>query len=347
VNLPDGSKIRISGTPEIDTKVAAELAERDHIARVREPQQPRKEVPLFGAFADEFLATYAEINNKPSEVQTKRQTFTHHVKPMFGKLRLDRIGPREIEGYKSEKIRAGYSPKTVNNHLIVLRKLLAVAVEWQMLDRVPRMKWLKVPKPDFDFLTFLEADRLESAAAGEGQVGAMISLARHTGLRQGELLGLQWRDVDLKIGVLTVRRACVRGVLVTPKSGRTRDIPLNAIATSLLTELPRSAIWVFPGPDGNPLPRGQCKWPLYRACREAGLRQIGWHVLRHTFASHLVMRGAQLKVIQELLGHATIEMTMRYAHLSPDVRKDAVRLLEMTRDKVPTERQQEQAASYN
>jgi len=61
--------------------------------------------------------------------------------------------------------------------------------------------------------------------------------------------------------------------------------------------------------------------------RKAGLRQIGWHVLRHTFASHLAMRGVALKAIQELLGHSTMEMTMRYAHLSPDVRRDAVRLL--------------------
>jgi integrase len=76
------------------------------------------------------------------------------------------------------------------------------------------------------------------------------------------------------------------------------------------------------------LTKGEMKHPLWRACRSAGVRLIGWHVMRHSFASHLVMRGAPLKAVQELLGHSTIQMTMRYAHLSADVARDAVRLLD-------------------
>jgi integrase len=116
-----------------------------------------------------------------------------------------------------------------------------------------------------------------------------------------------------------------RGIIGTPKGGRAREVPLSDDAAGALRahrEL------VFAGVDGPLLTSGACKWPLWRACRRAGLRRIGWHVLRHTFASHLVMRGVSIKAIQELLGHASIEMTMRYAHLSPDVRRDAVRLLD-------------------
>ncbi len=76
------------------------------------------------------------------------------------------------------------------------------------------------------------------------------------------------------------------------------------------------------------LKKNECKHPLWRACRRAGLRRIGWHVLRHTFASHLVMRGVPLKAVQELMGHATIDMTMRYAHLSPHVAREAVKVLD-------------------
>ena len=74
---------------------------------------------------------------------------------------------------------------------------------------------------------------------------------------------------------------------------------------------------VFCAEGGRELQENECKWPLWRACKRASLRRVGWHALRHTFASHLVMRGVPLKAVQELLGHATIEMTMRYSHLSP------------------------------
>ena len=88
------------------------------------------------------------------------------------------------------------------------------------------------------------------------------------------------------------------------------------------------ALLVFCRMDGEMMNSGEIKWPLWRACKRAGLRRIGWHVLRHTFASHLVMRGAPLKAVQELLAHATIMMTMRYAHLAPEISREAVKLLD-------------------
>jgi integrase len=186
-----------------------------------------------------------------------------------------------------------------------------------------------------DFLTFEEADAPDLGAAGEGEIGVMIVLARHTGLRHGEL-GLQWTDVDLKVGRLMVRRSYVRGRIGTPKSGEPREVPLNERAVAALRKLPRRGLWVFCNQDGELLTKGACKWPLWRACKAGGLRRIGWHVLRHTFASHLVMRGVPLRVVQVLLGHASIEETERYSHLSPAISKDAVRLLEGSANRLPT-----------
>ena len=206
--------------------------------------------------------------------------------------------------------------KTVNNHLSCLHKMLDVAAEWRIIPFVPRVKWLRVPEAAFDFLTFEEAERRVAAADPEWR--AMITVGLKAGLWLGELLGLQWDDVDLVAGRLVVWRAVSRGRLSTPKSGRKREIAIGQIAIRALKEHRHlRGNFVFCDMDGEILKKNSCKWPLWRACKRAGLRRIGWHVLRHTFASHLVMRGAPLKAIQELLGHSDIRVTMRYAHLLP------------------------------
>ncbi|WP_228530701.1 MULTISPECIES: site-specific integrase [Myxococcaceae] len=140
---------------------------------------------------------------------------------------------------------------------------------------------------------------------------------------------MRWEDVDLVAGRLVVRRTVWRGHFGSPKGGRSREVPLNARALDALQAHPHlRGPFVFCDAARTYLKNDTVRSALLRACRRAGLREVGWHTLRHTFASHLVMRGAVLKSVQELLGHASLEMTMRYAHLSPDVRRDAVGLLD-------------------
>jgi integrase len=206
--------------------------------------------------------------------------------------------------------------------------MLTIAVEWEVIERAPAVKWLDVPEPEFDFLTFDEAERL-IAGADDGW-RAMITVALRTGLRQGELLALRWEDVDLVAGRLMVRRAVARGVIGTPKSGKSREVPLSKAAIQALKgHRHLRGELVFCDPDGKMLAPSACVWPLWRACKRAGIRRIRWHALRHTFASHLAMRGVPLKAIQELLGHATMDMTMRYAHLVPVVHQQAVAVLDL------------------
>jgi integrase len=159
--------------------------------------------------------------------------------------------------------------------------------------------------------------------------GPAILVGLRCGLRLGEIMALRWEDVDLVVGRLVVNRAVSRGRIGTPKNGRTREIPLGLdVLRALKDHRHLKGELVFPGPAGRLLHKNETKHPLWRACRRSGLRFIGWHVLRHTFASHLVMRGAPIRAVQELLGHSTIEMTMRYAHLSPNVTRDVVGLLD-------------------
>jgi integrase len=166
----------------------------------------------------------------------------------------------------------------------------------------------------------------------------MIALGLKAGLRHGELLALRWSDADVDTGPLSARRNLCEGHMGTPKNGRGRDIPLCGTAVEALEAHPRtSRSLVFCAPGGAPLTANACRRPLWRACASANLRPIGWHVLRHTFASHLAMRGAPLKAVQELLGHSTIEMTMRYAHLSPQVGRQAVSLLDRVEAPMPEE----------
>ncbi len=362
-------KKRIYGTAprENNTKAAAEKALQDAIRRLLAPQtrtsnastsKRRKEVPSFRQFANGRFLEYTEARNKPSEVLSKRSILNRHLIPFFGSMRLDEIRPIDIEDYKLEKLKngrvvrkkatgddkrdQGLSKKTIDNHLILLRRILNVAREWELIKRTPRHELYRPKDPAFDFLDFAEADEIIAAAqslpphfsrssfsVGDGDWGRMILFAIRTGLRVGEILALRWDNVDLIAGKIHVCESVTRDTLGTPKSGRARDVPLSQQALkSLRKQRHLRGEQVFCDLDGKRLIRDQCVGPLAQACRRAHLRNITWHQLRHTFASHLVMRGVPLRSVQELLGHQSIEMTMRYAHLAPAAQRAAVQVLD-------------------
>jgi integrase len=226
---------------------------------------------------------------------------------------------------------------------------------------VPRVVLFKQPrfqdqKVEFlsvaEVMAFISAyDRLIAKTRGDEirrrliVYRGMVILAVNAGLRLGELMGLHWSDVDLKAGKLTVRHnlwhEMERGkvqkpVLGTPKGGQNRDVPLTEAAVSMLRSLPRrlGSKLVFTDADGGFLSHQAGRSSLVSASAEAGIKPVHWHMLRHTFASHLVMRGVPLRVVQQLLGHASIEVTERYAHLSPEVNREAV--LELDQIFVPS-----------
>lgn len=327
----DGRIERVRKVSPVQTRRGAEQHERNIRQALLDGTYGRnqdKGKESLASFAEDFLSVYAETENKKSEVEAKKRIWKLHIAPVFGRMHLDEIRPESVARYKAAKLKEGYDPKSVNNQLAVLRRMLAVAVEWGRLEHVPSLKWLlRVPPTKFDFLTFEEAERLVAAASPLWR--AMIIVALRTGMRHSELLALHWEDVDLVAGRIVVRRSAVGKEIDTPKNHRSREIPLSDDALRALKAHRhlRSEL-VFSDEKGAIMTRHACKWPLRHTCKRAGLRFIGWHMLRHTFASHLVMRGAPIKAVQELLGHADITMTMRYTHLSPDARRDAVQLLD-------------------
>jgi integrase len=146
----------------------------------------------------------------------------------------------------------------------------------------------------------------------------MVLLTVNTGLRRGEVLQLKWSDVDL-----LQRKVIIRGD--NAKSGKTRHVPLNDEAVATLQRWQPSAKatgWVFPARDGGRLTSIKTSWK--RVLKNAAIADFRWHDLRHHFASRLVMKGVDLNTVRELLGHSDLSMTLRYAHLSPEHKADAV-----------------------
>ncbi len=290
----------------------------------------KKEVPTVSEFQDHFL-TFSKTNNKPSTVAAKVGLLKVHLIPFFGAMKMDAIGPADVERYKATKLAEDQEKKSINNHLTALRKLLNLAVEWGAMDRAPKVRGFNL-KSDYvsedHFLTFEETDRFLAAADLNWRPFLVVALK--TGLRVGELLGLKWQDIDLVAGHLIVRRTLWRDQEGPPKGGSNRKVPLSDVAVATLKAYRHlKGPYVFCDPSGARLTHSMLKDVVPNACRRAGLgKRITTHGLRHTFASHLVMRGASLKAVQELLGHESIEMTLRYAHLTPDVKREAVRLLD-------------------
>lgn len=265
----------------------------------------------------------------------------HRLLPFFGDLKLDEIGPRKLEEFRTS--RKHLSPKTVKNHLGNLSRVFDVAAYFETIDKKPVFK-----KPGgrntggtdaqrFEYWDFDEAERFLAQVDTEPRIANVIRLALSTGLRLGECCGLQWGDLDLEKRLLSVRRQIGRERVTIPKSNRLRSVPLSEAAVdALMRQKPRTFMRSHGGNNvderGKPNPKAdwvfvdefgvfsfnRIRDGLDRIVKKAGVRRLTFHGLRHTFASHAVMNGVPIEVLQKWLGHSDIRVTMKYAHLSQD-----------------------------
>lgn len=341
-----GRGVRLCATGA--TKTACRAAfERKRAEALTPSAVPARGTKTFEAFAEEWLATYpAAAKNR----ETTRIGKEYHVRvrlvPYFRRLSAERGGApitlgeitaRTVDrliadlgeapklGAGGRELAAKLSAQTIRNILQTLRKMLLSARRWDEVAGLPEIPSVKVDRAKIDFLTFEEADRLLNAAADDR---ALLILAVRTGLRAGELLGLQWSDVDLVKGEIRVEAQIAHnGARRVPVKAGARTVPISAATRAALSG-PRRGPWVFCDVDGRPFTRSDLRRKLERCLARAGMRRIHPHVLRHTFASHLIMRGVGVPQVQAWLGHTSIGMTMRYAHLAPGAGASQISVLD-------------------
>jgi len=350
IQLPNGKRKRIRKVCSLQNKRAAEKCERDlrnelfrsvgppvttqpTPAAAPEPSQPTQEVPTFAAFAKVFMATYAKANNKPSEQASKQSILDNYLLPRFRTRRLDSFKVLDIDQLKAEMLDEGYNRKTINNSMAVWAKLLHYAQDQELIAKTPRFKFLKIREEKFDFFDFDEIERLVAAATDEPERRAMILLGAEAGLRMGEMLALTQDCVDYRSGNLTIWENDWQGNVGSTKGGDRRTVPMTPRLRAALQAIRHlRADLVLCSGEGKRWTKHIVRAALRTICRRAGLRVVGAHVLRHTFCSHLAMRKAAPKAIQELAGHKSLKVTLRYMHLTETALRDTMRLLEQRGD---------------
>lgn len=327
-------KVREPGSREGLTKRDAEAAMRRQIQLVTAaPTQER----LTMADAGDRLAELLEVKGrKSSTLEAVRSALRVHLVPQFGDRPLDRIDVRAVERFIASERRDGRAPKSIRNYLGVLHSIFELAIEkgWARENPVKRAaKPEGEGNPEIRFLTIEEVEALLLAVPDDvlGSIeGTLYLMAAMTGLRQGELLGLRWSDVDWLAGKVRVRRAYVRGEYGTTKSRRGfRAVPLADRVGAELEALSRRSAFttdddlVFGHPQtGTPLDRSKVRKRFKAAVKSAGVRDVRFHDLRHTFGTRMAAVGVPMRTVQEWMGHADFKTTLIYADYSPDERRD-------------------------
>lgn len=328
----DENNVRRSAVYD-DYKVAQRELSR-HIVEVEEIRRGVRLAPVEKTFAE--LCDYW-VEKKAVQKRSgshDESIIRAHLRPSFGALQLRRVGIEHVDAFVVA--RQHLNKKTVHNHLTLLISMLILARELGWLERVPKIKKPRVRVFDRDFRYLRTDDEVKrflgAARAEEDAVLALYATAVYTGLREGELAGLRWDDVDFDRRLITVQRSYDGPT----KGDDVRYVPILDVLLPVLRawRLRNPLRVVFPSQSGEALtPSARVfqevlKRVLARADfpkveRRGSLRPyIVFHDLRHTFASHWMMKGGDLFRLQKILGHKSIAMTQRYAHLAPAMFKD-------------------------
>lgn len=281
----------------------------------------RKPSVYLGDFAQEFLL-HAEAQCRKTTVKRYRGILANNVLPRLGGMKLEEVNPGHVQKYSDERLKEGAAPATVQQELAVLSGLFREATKHELVHRNP-VRLVRKPRVDNKIVRYLDRneERRLLAAASEPLRSAIL-VAIHSGLRHGEQIQLPWSDVWFEERLLVVRNT---------KSKRDRIVPMSRTLHETLRRLPRrlpDSPYVFTNPEtGTKYDRfNNTSWR--KTLKRAGIQNFRWHDLRHSFGSRLAQAGVAIQVIAQLMGHSSLSVTMRYAHLAPSNLKAAIRTLD-------------------
>ena len=346
----DGTTRRTRKRKQIYGKTRKEVAEKLKIL-LRDQQQGLSiaaERQTVTQFLTRWLSDVVQGSVRARTHESYKTTVERHIIPMLGRHDLAKLTAQHVNTLLKTKAAEGLSATTVKYIRTILRVALNQAVKW---DLVPRNVIAAVPVPRIErhevrAMTPDEARRFLDAIRGN-RLEALYTVALALGLRQGEALGLHWADVDLDTGTLRVRWSLQRIAktlqLVAPKtehSKRTITIPPPAVAAlrahrvrQMEERLRAGAAWqdtglVFTTPIGTPLDKANLGKRFKAVLKQVGLPSMRFHDLRHCCASLLLAQNVHPKVVQEILGHSQISMTLDlYSHVLPAAKSDAADLM--------------------
>ena len=314
-----------------DAFADAQFALREHQHDVELVERGLKAPRIADKTFDELISYWLDVRAvRKRSIRDDISNIKCHLRPAFGGLKLAAIDIAKVDQFITSK--ADLNKKTIANHLTLLISMLNVAVDLGWLTKVPRIRKPKTPlfNRDFHFLGTDEEIRRFLIAAREASEDAFVlyACAIYTGMRLGELAGLHWGDVDFDRRLITVQRS-FNG---PTKAEDVRYVPILDPLLPVLREwrLRTPGLIAFPNNVGHMhQPSARLFQEIFHGVLKAagfekGERRgkirhyIVFHDLRHTFASHWVMKGGDLFKLQKILGHKSVQMTMRYAHLAPD-----------------------------
>jgi integrase len=311
--------------------------------------EEKPQTPTLKSYYERYSQTYMETALRHSTRTNYESSFKVHILPELGGLRLEEITRDRVEEFAASLLKKGLAKDTIRLRLAALGVLFNHAIEKKVVSDNPAAKVSKLYKQakrvheEIEPLTAEEVSLfVESVQKHSPEHYPLFLCAMHTGLRSGELAGLQWGDVDFSGKFLTVRRNVVYSRVTRTKTSKNRRVDISDALLAELEALRRRRQeewlakgsneipeWVFSNREGGKIQIGNLKTRHFHKCLErAGLRRIRFHDLRHTFASLLIQNREPLAYVKEQMGHSSIRMTVDiYGHLVPGANRQAVNQL--------------------